>query len=124
MEPNNMVFVYGTLRKGHSNNHMLKDAYCYGVGVSEDRYAMYIHKCYPYITSIDARYPIVGELYSVDDETLMELDKFEGHPRYYKRIEIPVNVEEKQYIAWAYFFDPPGVLMQSGDFNDLKNVNV
>jgi len=119
MEQKHLVFVYGTLRKEHSNHHLLKDAYFYGLGSSESSYAMYLKKGYPYITGSEARYQIVGELYAVDDSTLLALDKFEGHPRYYKRKEISVMVNEQLYDAWTYFLDPPGVLMQSGDFNDV-----
>ena len=120
MEPKNLIFVYGTLRKGHCNHHLLKDAHCYGVGSSEASYAMYLKNGYPYITSSEARYPIVGELYSVDDDTLAQLDKFEGHPRYYERREIPVIMREERYDAWMYFRDPPGVLMQCGDYNEVN----
>ena len=117
MESKQLVFVYGTLRKGHCNHHLLKDSHCYGVGCSEAWYAMYLKNGYPYVTSTESRYPIVGELYSVHDETLVTLDKFEGHPRYYERREVPVIIGEKRYVAWMYFRDPPGVLMQCGDYN-------
>jgi gamma-glutamylcyclotransferase (GGCT)/AIG2-like uncharacterized protein YtfP len=120
MEPKHLIFVYGTLRKGHCNHHLLKDAYCYGIGSSEASYAMYLKNGYPYITSSESRYSIVGELYSVDDDTLSQLDRFEGHPRYYERREKPVIVGESRYIAWMYFRDPPGVLMQRGDFNEVN----
>ena len=120
MESNHLVFVYGTLRSTHCNHHLLKDAYCHGVGVSEDRYAIYLKNGYPYITSSEDRYQITGELYSVDDATLLLLDKFEGHPRHYERREICVSVGNERYNAWAYFHDPPGIRMQSGDFNDVE----
>jgi len=120
MEQIHLVFVYGTLRKGHCNHHLLKDASCQGVGNSEAWYAMYLKNGYPYVTSTENRYPIVGELYSVDDETLAALDRFEGHPRHYERREISVIIDEKRYNAWMYFRDPPGVLMKSGDYNDVN----
>jgi len=120
MKPKHLVFVYGTLRKGHCNHHLLKEACCHGVGSSEACYAMYLKNGYPYITSSEARYQIVGELYSVEYDTLVALDKFEGHPRYYERREIPVIVGEKRCTAWIYFRDPPGILMQSGDYNEVN----
>jgi len=120
MEPKHLIFVYGTLRKGHYNHHLLKDAYCYGIGSSESWYAMYLKNGYPYVTGSESRYPIVGELYSVDDETLAQLDKFEGHPRYYERREIPVVMGEERYSAWMYFRDPPGMLMRCGDYNEER----
>ena len=119
MESKHLVFVYGTLRSDHSNHHLLKDANCHGVGNTVDEYSMYIISGYPYVTSSEPRYSIVGELYGVDDSTLSILDKMEGHPRHYERREILVNVGEKQYTAWMYFKDPPGVLMQNGDFSKV-----
>lgn len=120
MERNHLVFVYGTLRKGHCNHHLLKDAHFYGIGSTETLCAMYLKNGYPYITSTESRYPIVGELFSVDDDTLVALDRFEGHPRHYERREQPVIVGDERYMAWIYFRDPPGVLMQSGDYNEVN----
>lgn len=120
MEPKHLVFVYGTLRKGHCNHHLLKDAHFYGIGMTEGLYAMYLKNGYPYVTSTEYRYPIVGELFAVDDDTLGVLDKFEGHPRHYERRESPVRAGAEPYVAWIYFRDPPGVLMQSGDYNDVN----
>jgi gamma-glutamylaminecyclotransferase len=120
MERKHLVFVYGTLRDGHSNHHLLKEAHYYGIGSTEAGYAMYLISGYPYVTGSEARYPIVGELYAVDDDTLNTLDRLEGHPRYYERRETTVIVCEDRYVAWMYFRDPQGILMQSGDFNEVK----
>lgn len=120
MEKKHLVFVYGTLRSGHSNHHLLKDAYCYGTGSTEAGYAMYLISGYPYVTSSEARYPIVGEMYAVDDDTLKTLDRMEGHPRYYERRETTVIVDGNRHIAWMYFRDPQGMLMQNGDYNEVN----
>lgn len=119
MEKQHLIFVYGTLRKGHSNNHLLKDACCYGVGSTVANYAMYLVSSFPYVTSSETRYPIIGELYAVDEATLKDLDKMEGHPRHYERRETQVTVEGQQYTAWMYFKDPPGHLMQTGDYSQM-----
>jgi len=111
--------VYGTLRSGHSNHHLLKDADCYGIGHSVENYAMYLTSGYPYVTSHESRYPIAGELFGIDDSTLSMLDKMEGHPRYYERKEVTVTVGDTQYTAWMYFKDPAGVLMQDGDYSKM-----
>ena len=120
MERKHSVFVYGTLRNGHSNHHLLNDAYCYGVGSTESNYSMYIIGGYPYVTSSETRYPIVGELYGVDDESLIKLDKMEGHPRYYECMETLIIVGKEHYTAWMYYRNPNGILMDSGDFNDVN----
>jgi gamma-glutamylcyclotransferase (GGCT)/AIG2-like uncharacterized protein YtfP len=119
MEKQHLIFVYGTLRQAHSNHEFLNDAYCYGIGSTRDNYAMYIAGGYPYVISTEKRYPVVGELYAVDDDTLNKLDKMEGHPRYYARREIVVDVEGIEYTAWMYFRDPHGTLMHTGDYNQI-----
>lgn len=121
MEQKQLVFVYGTLRNGHSNHHLLKEAHCYGIGSTEAAYAMYLLGGYPYVTGSETRYPIVGELYAVDGDTLKTLDSVEGHPRYYERREITVIVGEERHLAWMYFRNPQGVLMQGGDFNEANS---
>lgn len=117
MESEHLVFVYGTLRSAHSNHHLLEDANSYGTGTTVENYAMYLTSGYPYVNSCEPRYQIAGELYGIDDSTLEVLDKMEGHPRHYERREIQVTVGRKQYSAWMYFKDPPGVLMQNGDYS-------
>lgn len=124
MEKKHLVFVYGTLRQNHSNHHLMRDAYFYGIGRTCDKYTMYIKAGYPFVTSIEASYPITGELYAVDDDTLVVLDKIEGHPRYYTRRAITVNVEGVEYDAWMYFRDPQGKLVPTGDYNDAEQKDV
>lgn len=118
MEEQHMVFVYGTLRRSHGNHQLLESAHYYGVGTTLHNYSMYITGGYPYVAGTEARYPIVGELYGIDDETLEKLDKMEGHPHYYTRKKIPVTIDGKQYDAWMYVRIPHGVLMPTGDYND------
>ena len=120
MERQHLVFVYGTLRQDCANHHLLKDAYCYGVGSTLSKFAMYLISGFPYVTSSESRHQIVGELYAIDNVTLVELDKMEGHPIHYERSETVVTVNGEQYTAWMYFRNPQGKLLQSGDFKDSK----
>lgn len=119
MECTNLIFVYGSLRENHGNHHLLADACSYGICTTKENYAMYVVSGYPYVTSSESRYPIVGELYGVDDQTMHKLDKMEGHPRYYVRRQTVVVQGEQEYTAWMYFRDPYGTLMKQGDFNDF-----
>lgn len=121
MEKQHLVFVYGTLRQASSNHELMGDAYCYGTGSTREKYAMYIANGYPYVSSREACYPIIGELYGVDDYTLDILDKMEGHPRYYTRRKVIVDVEGMEYIAWMYFRDPHGTLMPTGDYKSISS---
>jgi len=123
MENQHLIFVYGTLRTGHSNHQLLGAAHCYGVGRTRDNFAMYIISGYPYVTSAEPRYPIVGELYAVDDRMLERLDKVEGHPHYYVRRKVVVDVGDEEFSAWMYLRDPPGSLLPSGDYNERDRIS-
>ena len=120
MENEHLVFVYGTLRQGNCNHQLMGAARCFGVGSTRDRFAMYIVSGYPYVTAAEERYPIMGELYAVDGEMLKKLDKMEGHPHFYVRREIAVDVGGEEHIAWMYVRDPPGTLLATGDYNDVS----
>ena len=45
---------------------------------------------------------IYGELYEVSDETLQYCDVIEGHPDFYKRIEVELT---NNTTAWCYVLD-------------------
>jgi gamma-glutamylaminecyclotransferase len=121
MEHKHLVFVYGTLRQSRGNHQLLVGAHFYGIGNTKQKYAMYLVGGFPYVISTEQRYPIVGELYAVDDEILKKLDRLEGHPIYYARTEVVVIVETVEYSAWMYFRDPKGTLLQSGDYDDASH---
>jgi len=93
-----LVFVYGTLKKGFCNHHVLGKNSKF---VSTDTVpgALYFigHRHYPYALPTlgwatpkpyDSGERIHGEIYSVDTETVRELDYLEGHPHHYTRMEI------------------------------------
>lgn len=122
MEQKHLIFVYGSLRQGHGNHHLLEGASCYGTGQTLSNCAMYVVSGYPYVTSSEQRYPIIGELYAVDVAMLEKLDKMEGHPRYYVRRETTVVVAGQEYTCWMYFRDPDGTLLHTGDFNELAGM--
>ena len=121
MKRKHLVFVYGTLRRSRGNHQLLEDAHFYGIGKTKQEYAMYLVGGFPYVISTEPRHPIVGELYAVDDDTLKNLDKLEGHPIYYARSEVVVIVDDVEYTAWMYFRDPKGTLLPSGDYNDASH---
>lgn len=118
MEQTHLVFVYGTLRQSRGNHQLLEGAHFYGIGTTQQKYAMYLVGGFPYAISTESRYQIVGELYGVNDEILTRLDRLEGHPCYYVRSKIVVIVNNVEYSAWMYFRDPQGTLLQSGDYSD------
>ena len=103
------VFVYGTLKKGGGNNAFLQNSKYLGTGWSHDKYRLFTDGSLPYVDKVENNY-IKGEVYEVDEWTFMCLDNLEGHPHFYKReevwIEVPVNEDDmKDYLCWMYFIN-------------------
>lgn len=116
---NTLVFVYGTLKKGCANFHVLSGRYP-GNDASKQFPAKFIAKgtiagriyslgSFPGLKdAVDEK--VYGELYEVDEPTLARLDRLEGHPKFYERKQVPVNFQGEpnhngEYLAWAYFYN-------------------
>ena len=98
------VAVYGTLKRTRGNNVYLKNSKYIGEGNTVKKYAMY-RSGLPYVVENNAVSKIKVEVYDVDDVTLGRLDALEGHPNWYYRKEILVNVNEEDIKAFLYFND-------------------
>jgi gamma-glutamylaminecyclotransferase len=112
-----LVLVYGTLRKGQRNHYLLKSSKFLGMAKTKRRYALY-GNWLPFLSRAASVSQVTGEVYSVDDATLLNLDRLEGHPDTYKREQAAVVLEDgTEFSAWIYFYDTAqGDLIESGDF--------
>ncbi len=116
-----LVFVYGTLKKGYINHRLLVSSELLGRGRTVKEYAMYSMGV-PIVVKDEQVSPIIGELYKVDETTLVYLDSLEGHPDWYRREEVDVLLDtdgDRQRIekAWLYFSrDKRGTLVLSGEY--------
>jgi len=85
------VFVYGTLKRGYGNWARLlqdRDGVTFlGDAVSIEKNFVMNDVGFPLMFDIgrDNGSYVVGELFEVDDEALADLDRLEGHPRFYCR---------------------------------------
>lgn len=96
------VFVYGTLRKGESNHHLLKGRSMF---VSENAVVGNLVDLGPYPAMLEGNGTVFGEVYMVGEQTLADLDKLEGHPTLYARRKVPLKFSMDKYEeAYAYFF--------------------
>ena len=102
------VFVYGTLKRGHSNHHWLAGATFLGRRLlSGGR----LNDLGPYpmaVLSSDPQAVIHGELFVVTEEGLARLDQLEGYPSLYERSLRSLSTGER---AWVYH----GLPEQVGD---------
>ncbi|WP_104037110.1 gamma-glutamylcyclotransferase family protein [Vibrio jasicida] len=108
-----LIFVYGTLRKGEGNHHFLNSAEFLGHHETEAQFALYDLGRYPALSV--GKKAIQGEVYLIDNETLVELDKLEDVPVEYRRESIITTFGQ----AWIYLYQDTEQLTEeiaSGDW--------
>lgn len=98
-----LVAVYGTLRKGMGNHHLLRSAEFLGTQITSPAWKMYSCGC-PVIISGDSS--IVIEVYKVSQNNLKVLDSLEGYPDLYNRKRIHTNWGD----AWIYFMNKSDII--------------
>jgi gamma-glutamylcyclotransferase (GGCT)/AIG2-like uncharacterized protein YtfP len=81
------VFVYGTLKRGESNDPLLKGSEFLGEAVTVPGYKM-VGTSFPIIMPEANGKPVAGEIYAVGDATLARLDQLESEGRSYDRVLI------------------------------------
>lgn len=114
------LFVYGTLRQGEGNHHLLGDAELLGIYRTNPRYTMLDLGWYPAV--IDGGHTaIVGEVYNLSKARLPWLDKLEDYPNTYTRRLIT----SAYGCAWMYLYRhtiaPGAAVIRSGDWQQRKN---
>jgi gamma-glutamylcyclotransferase (GGCT)/AIG2-like uncharacterized protein YtfP len=107
MSSRELVFVYGTLRRGGSNHFRMDGAEFVGVGRIVGR--MYRIDWYPGLVLDESGDDILGEVYSVDLEMLGNLDSFENvsaddpEGSEYRRVKTNVSLPTAETLsAWVW----------------------
>lgn len=114
------VFVYGSLRKdlseGRTNliiNRYMEDCVFRGTFKTEPYFSLLDLGSFPGVVEGGGT-SIVGDVFEIDDRTLMMLDRIESHPDFYKRSEIFILGFG---YAWIYILQKRwGILVKSGDW--------
>lgn len=106
----NLVFVYGSLKEGFHNHHLLSDRnsslYLFD-GETQDKFTLLDLGTYPGVT-LKPTSKIQGEIYNVSPECFSQLDNLEGYPDYYSRKKVKVISSKDSSIAfeaWMYYLD-------------------
>ncbi len=86
----NTVFVYGTLKRGGSNHLFLRGQKFLGDARTAPGFTLYSLGDYPgMVRAPGDTTGVTGELWSVDDACLAELDRLEGlYEGLYERIDV------------------------------------
>lgn len=113
MGAHDLLFVYGTLRRGGSHHRLLGDAEHLGAWRSGPHYRMLDMGPYPALVQGEAT--VAGEIYRIRPEMLPMLDAYEGCPGDYRRERIDTEFG----MAWVYLWDrvaPTAAAIPGGDW--------
>lgn len=101
-----LLFVYGTLKRGLSNHHLLAGQQFLGEAQTEPLYRVLDLGPHPGLVLDRAHgLAIRGELWSVSPACLAELDRFEEVPGPFIRAGVKIAGRESQ--AQAYLWNKP-----------------
>ena len=85
--PTRLLFVYGTLRRGECNEHLMVRARFVDAARTERGFELFHMGWHPAMVrgGTDA---VTGEVWEIDAATLAELDQLEQHPTWFQRTVI------------------------------------
>lgn len=103
-----LVFVYGTLKRGRCNNSLMEDSALESNNCTVSNAELYENCVFPMLVWSDCEESKVkGELWSVSPQVLERLDELEGHPYLYKRSKVNVRDGSGSCLAWVYVWQGP-----------------
>ncbi len=121
------IFVYGTLRKGEENAHLLKNAtcldeHCWTYGLLYDT-----GEGYPAMVDTTT-YRTVGELYEVTEEELLLLDELEDYEEgrtnnLYDRVIKEIYTNKGLHHAYVYIANQEDLIVKEilgGDWKKYR----
>ncbi|AKG33424.1 gamma-glutamylcyclotransferase family protein [Paenibacillus durus] len=104
-----LVFVYGTLRQGEENHHLMDNARLVALIAWTRGILMDTRRGYPAMVE-EGSGVVAGELYEVTPEMMIRLDELEdfhgpGNPaNEYERIRTEVTTDSGKREAWVYVY--------------------
>jgi gamma-glutamylcyclotransferase (GGCT)/AIG2-like uncharacterized protein YtfP len=113
-----LVFVYGTLKRGEKNHDWLEGASWQG---EAELSGVLLHDLGPFPMAVIGEGTAIGEVYAVEERGLARLDELEGYPRLYDRQVLSLS-DGRQ--AWVYLGRPRQVrhapLVAGGSWHPTK----
>jgi gamma-glutamylcyclotransferase (GGCT)/AIG2-like uncharacterized protein YtfP len=113
-----LVFVYGTLKRGEKNHHWLEGASWQG---EAELNGVVLHDLGPFPMAVIGEGKAIGEVYAVEVSGLARLDELEAYPRLYDRQALSLS-DGRQ--VWVYLGRPRQVchapLVVGGSWHPTK----
>ena len=116
--PRERVFVYGTLKRGFCNHTLLDEAEFIGEATTVERFGFYLgaDDYAPVVEEIPYLYrqpkaaneamTVHGEVWEISPATLWQLDRLEGHPDWYRRESIQVQINSEAHMEVQAYLRP------------------
>lgn len=103
------VFVYGTLKQGFWNHkYHLSKATFVNYGKTKARLKMLDTGGFPVVFNhLAAEAPVAGEVYDIDDNILIDLDRLEGNGRMFVRTLYEVELLDGSVIEASMYLGVP-----------------
>jgi len=99
------LFVYGTLMRGEHNEQVMPSgAKFLGEASTKEGFAL-LNMGLPAMIRRAGAGVVRGEVYEVNEGILARLDRFEGHPDFYRRERVPLEGPVPE--AWCYLRATP-----------------
>lgn len=106
-----LVFVYGSLKRGLYNNDVLGDSIYMGSGETKHLYEMRGLGAFPGV-HIDSKVSTIkGELFDCSESIMIDLDRLEGYPSFYDRKEVDIILDgiKEEVSGLMYFIASPEI---------------
>ncbi len=106
----NLIFVYGTLKKGCKAHYLLNKEKFLGKGFTLRKFGLVSFDTFPAIVEgIHPSFHIVGEVYLITPTTLKKLDEYENCPSFYVRKKEKILLDDKILNCYVYILNKENV---------------
>jgi len=118
-----LISVYGSLRKGMGNDHLLSTSNYLGDFQTNPEFSLYDLGFYPGLKK-DGNTSVTMEVYEVDEKTAERVDRLEGYTpggnnTFYDKI--PIETPYGEASVYVYVNDiPQERIVESGDWKAFK----
>lgn len=112
MPASQLVFVYGSLKRGYGLHTLLQSQVSCGNAITQQLYRLFDLGSYPGLIEWPEGLAIRGEIYQVDTDCLVQLDEVEGvAERLYvrRRILLQTPFNAKEIHAWFWLGSVDGL---------------